>query len=610
MRSAIALFVTIWLVGCGGSANKISSADLSSAQTFGPTTAVTPTPTGSTISAAVEQYRNPLQITAPDGGQVESCPDPSIIHGQTPGDSFWYLYCTNERFTDYGVVHLLPISKSDDLVHWIYTSDVFAQMPPWVAADGGLWAPDIRFFNGRYYLYYSVSDTKEGGAAIYVATSGSPVGPWAASSTPVVEPEPAPCCKPLRATIDPAVVEADGLRYIFYGSFNGGISARLLSPDGMRTSSNTQVQITVPDRYEAAYVIQRNGYYYLMVSAGDCCAGQLSGYGVFVGRSLNPLGPYVDRDGNSLLEPRVGGTPVLAMNGNRWIGPGHNAVFTDASGQDWMVYHAVDATNPYFAGSWTRRPVLMDPIDWVDGWPAVRNGNGTSDESSPSAALSATQTGLYTTPLANVDVPAAELPAFSDEFDGDVLQPQWSWLRQPATSSYAVSNGTFRFDTQPGELYVGQHTASVLMEHEPSSDYVVEVKLSMTEPVAGIFNYVQGGVVIYENDDNYIKLVASSINQTRQIEFAKQYGSSDANARYGNCFLASPADATYLRIVKRSRSAGETYTAYSSHDGMAWTKGPTWTHRLGSKAKIGLVSMSGAGFSTFFDYVRVYALAN
>lgn len=602
MRSPVVLLLTSLLVACGGGSGSRLSTTPFLAQT---TTAPAPIP------ATVAEYQNPLQVTAPDGSQVASCPDPSIIQGQAADDHSWYLYCTNERFADYGYVHLLPIFKSEDLVHWSYISDVFAVTPSWVATDGGLWAPDIRFFNGQYYLYYSVSDTKQGGAAIFVATSNTPSGPWTGHPTPVVEPGPAPCCGGLRATIDPAIVDDGAQKYIFYGSFNGGISARALSPDGMSTSRSSQVQITTPDRYEASYIVKHDDFYYLMVSAGDCCAGELSGYGVFVARSKNPLGPYVDRDGSSLLDPRVGGTPVLSMNGNRWVGPGHNAVFTDAAGQDWMVYHAVDVNHPYFAGSWTRRPVMMDPMNWVDEWPVVRNGNGPSDFLSAGPALSASQTGLYQTPLAIFDSPATQLPEFSDDFDESTMSSQWSWLRPPSKASYGIGDGALRFDTQSGDLYIGHHDASVLLESEPPGDYIVEIKISMTEPAVGRFNFAQAGLVIYKDDDNYIKLVTSSINSTRQIEFAKQYNSGVGSpTQYGSSFLTSPADSTYLRIAKHGFEADETYTAYSSHDGVKWYKGPTWRHQLGSGAKIGLVSMSRSGFSTFFDYVRVYSIAN
>src|SRR5205807_10054238 len=179
-----------------------------------------PTPAGPVISA--KNYTNPLQIALPDGSSMESCPDPSIIHGQTAGDSFWYMYCTNEIFHDNLPLHLLPISRSRDLVNWTYVGDVFQQTPPWVASGGGLWAPDIQYFNGTYHLYYAVSNSTLGGSAIFVATSDNPIGPWRATNVPVIPPG-------LRTTIDPAIVQDDsGRRYIFYGTFDAGISARLL----------------------------------------------------------------------------------------------------------------------------------------------------------------------------------------------------------------------------------------------------------------------------------------------------------------------------------------------------------------------------------------------
>ena len=105
-------------------------------------------------------------------------------------------------------------------------------------------------------------------------------------------------------------------------------------------------------------------------------------------RATAPAGPFVDRDSVSLLAGQVGGTPALSMNGNRWVGPGHNTVFTDVAGQDWVLYHAVDRTNPYFTGAtgFTRRPLMMDMLVWKDGWPSVRNGLWASDTPQPAPA--------------------------------------------------------------------------------------------------------------------------------------------------------------------------------------------------------------------------------
>jgi arabinan endo-1,5-alpha-L-arabinosidase len=607
MSRVAVLLLACCMAGCGeGSLGPSATTQLlpAAAPTSTPP-AVAGTPTAQALCAGC--YVNPIQIAIPGGGTMPSCPDPSILRGQTPGDSAWYIYCTNELFSDGSPLHLMAISKSTDLVNWTYVGDVFSSVPSWAAAGGGLWAPDIEYFNGKYYLYYAVSAVAgNGGSAIYVATSDSPAGPWNANPTAVVE----PCCSDYaRSTIDPAIVQDDsGHRYIFFGSYKGGIFARELSNDGMNSSANTEVQIAESDRYEGAYVVKRNGYYYLFVSSSDCCRGPLTGYAVFAGRSTNVLGPYVDADGVSLLDARVGGTPALTMNGNRWVGPGHIAVFTDAAGQDWMLYHAVDSNQPYFSNGWTRRPVLMDAIDWVDGWPRVRNGAGPSDSPQP---------GPVTVASANQHVAGSDLfdslgaaiDALSDDFSTQSLSAQWRWIRPPSSQSYAVSNGVLRFDTQPGTVYVGEATASILTEPAPTNgDYMVEVKLATTLPISGSHDFVQGGFLIYADDNNYVKLVDVAIANTRQIEFGKQTSNEPAGyPQYGSTLLSSPSDNTYLRIAKHSSGSGETYTAYASHDGTHWTRGGTWTHQLGSNAKIGLVSMNGSGYSTLFDYVRVYS---
>src|SRR5213076_461179 len=103
-----------------------------------------------------------------------------------------------------------------------------------------------------------------------------------------------------------------------------------------------------------------------------------TGYSVFAGRSRSPKGPFVDRDGVPLLTSRVGGTPVIQPNGDRWVGTGHNAVVTDDRGQDWLVYHAIDRNMPYLNEPYgiNRRPMLIDRLKWTDGWPtAMARGN-------------------------------------------------------------------------------------------------------------------------------------------------------------------------------------------------------------------------------------------
>jgi arabinan endo-1,5-alpha-L-arabinosidase len=594
-------------------------------------------------SAAGRVYSNPLKPVIPSGGIVESCADPTVIHGAGT-DTRWYMYCTTDPLHgadknasgDFNF-HLIPMLSSRDLVHWTYRGDAFSGLPAYAAGNAALWAPEVVYHpeNHTWYLYYTVTETtgpQDHDSAIGVASAPGPLGPWTHSATPAVEPHAADCCPgSVRNVFDPDVVRTAGPDYIYYGSYFGGISVRVLSEDGMTSNPATQSNVAVANKYEGAEVIWRNGYYYLFASATDCCRGPLTGYAVFVGRSTSPRGPFVDRDDVSMNDEetnadttngRVGGTPVVYQNGNRWVGPGHNTVFRDFAGQWWTIYHAVNVNSPYFTGApgFTKRPALLDAIDWVKGWPELNGGRGPTTTQQPAPAAQRGQANLHRYIAAAPDRFGARITARSDEFSGSRLASRWTWVRRPAAGAFSVSGGRFHFKTQAADLFEGSNNASVLTERVPTGNWMVQTKVKLNVPAEGCcFNYVQAGLVVYRNDDNFVKLVHVSIWNTRQTEFAKEVGPTVPSGypRYGNTVVGPPRAWTWLRIVKRTVTSGaptgqyggiDRYTAYTSRDGITWRKGGTWTHHLGAGAKIGLVAMGGSGFTADFDYVRVSRL--
>ncbi len=594
------------------------------AATLGAMTSTVATPAR---AATNPSYTNPLPATRAGGRPVENCADPSVIRSQTPGDDAWYMYCTSDALADddrdpFGNLrtHLIPTLRSTDLVHWTHVGDAFAARPAWAEPGANLWSPEIQHFGGRYLLYYAATNTRatSGGepncgddSAIGVATAPAPTGPWTDLGRPLIPPRRAgPGCD-FKGTIDPEVIEAaDGTRYVYYGSFNGGIEVRVLSPDGLSAPAATTTPVTAASRYEGALVLQRDGFYYLLVSAADCCRGPLTGYGVFAGRSASPSGPFVDAEGASLLDARVGGTPVLAMNGNGWVGPGHATEVTDAAGQDWLIYHAIEEDDPYFEGAvgYTRRPVMLDALDWEGGWPRVAWGPSADARVAPATAGGA---GAHAACARPGDAPGTPLAAHSDEFEGGALDPRWSWVRPPAPWRYDVGGGVLRFATRAEDLYGPDDSASVLVQDAPAGDYLVETKLHLDLPASGCcHDYVQAGVTIYGDDDNYVRLDHVSIGGTRQVEFAKEQGPVPAGYPFfGGTLGGPPAETTWLRVARRQRDGAVAFTAYSSRDGQAWSRGGTWTHDLGGRERIGLLAMGGDGFTARFDYVRVSTLA-
>lgn len=289
--------------------------------------------------------------------------DPAVV--RAPDGSF-YMYTTADDWADGQGTRQMPIFQSFDLVDWRYAGDVFAQRPAWQQAGSGLWAPDIHYVDGRYLLYYSV-----GGVAnpcIGLATAPTPTGPWLDLGRPVL------CAQDVGVdgTIDPYVWIDGAEKTMFVGNFKGIFAVPLNTAGDAPAGPPIQV---ADKRFEAAYVQQRDGYYYLYVSAGNCCLGASTAYRVLVGRSAALTGPYLDRKGDDL---NAGGGALILAGDDRYAGPGHNAIVTDDAGEDWIVYHATPRRNLYLPNGVQRREGMLDRVVWKNGWPEVGDGSPSS----------------------------------------------------------------------------------------------------------------------------------------------------------------------------------------------------------------------------------------
>jgi arabinan endo-1,5-alpha-L-arabinosidase len=245
-------------------------------------------------------------------------------------------------------------------------------MPAWVkdAVPGaaGIWAPDISFAHGEYRVYYSVSTFGKNRSAIGLVTTPSLEKPVWTDKGLVI-----------RSTqsddfnaIDPNVFEdAEGGQWLAFGSFWSGLKmVRLDSKTGLRAAGDRKVHAIArrdsPGAIEAPFVIRRGGFYYLFASLDFCCRGPASTYYTMVGRSKDPKGPYLDRNGKSMMEG--GGLLVLHADldaARRFVGPGHIAILREPK-QDYIVYHAYDTQA---RGVPTLR---IQPLGWTDdGWPVA-----------------------------------------------------------------------------------------------------------------------------------------------------------------------------------------------------------------------------------------------
>ena len=301
-------------------------------------------------------YTNPV-IT------FSSVADPTVIRT----DEGFYLYATQTNS------YWIPIYFSKDLVNWEFKRSAFrkATRPTEDVLPGGgaFWAPEIRYINGKYVLYFSWAKWGDGSISYTaVATSDSPVGDFLNAKPLLITDDFGSNC------IDQFYYEEDGKKYMFVGSFNG-IYVTELMDDGLSVKRGADGKPVLKKQvcgraFEGTNIYKKGKYYYLFASINNCCPnnGMDSKYKVVVGRSENLLGPYVDRKGKDMLDNSW--ELVLEGDGETFFGPGHNSIIIpDDAGTDWMIYHSYVKENGAVGG----RLGMLDRVVWsADGWPTIR----------------------------------------------------------------------------------------------------------------------------------------------------------------------------------------------------------------------------------------------
>lgn len=291
-----------------------------------------------------------------------SLPDPTIIKA---GDGNYYLYATED-------IKNTPIHRSKDLINWELVGTAFTdETRPTFEPRGGLWAPDINYVNGRYVLYYSMSVWGgEWTCGIGVAIADKPEGPFTDQGKLFRSNE-----IDVKNSIDQFYIEEGGKKYLFWGSFRG-LYAIELSDDGLSLKPGAEKRQVAGTAYEGVYIHKRNGFYYMFASIGSCCAGLNSTYTTVVGRSRDLFGPYLDKQGRSMMENHH---EVVIGKNEHFVGTGHNSeIVQDSKGQDWILYHAVSVMNP------KGRVLMLDQVRWENDWPDIDGGTPSLKAVKPS----------------------------------------------------------------------------------------------------------------------------------------------------------------------------------------------------------------------------------
>ncbi|MCM4080993.1 ThuA domain-containing protein [Paractinoplanes hotanensis] len=201
----------------------------------------------------------------------------------------------------------------------------------------------------------------------------------------------------------------------------------------------------------------------------------------------------------------------------------------------------------------------------------------------------------------------------SDEFTAATLDKcRWDAIVREDAAAYRVTDGSLRIDVSNGDIYTASNTGptNFMLQNAPTGDWTVQTKVdgSLLDE-----QYQQAGLIVYGDDDNYIKfdyVLDNTAGQplSRRLEFRSEIGAAvqDPQPQLGSLTSA----VWHLRLAK----AGTTYTASYSADGTDWTTFPALTNAaVGATPKMGLFTLGAnqtASKTAAFDYFRVSTAAS
>jgi len=285
--------------------------------------------------------------------------DPSTV---IQADGKFYVYATGNG---------LPAFVSDDGWTWRRSGSVMQAVPggrpgPDVIARGGnnSWAPDVIRVGDRYFLYYAAPGTQPKAAiGLLIGKTLDPSSPdykWE-DGGPVVWSDGVEDSN----AIDPGVLRdpTNGTLWLTYGSYFGYIRLVELDPKTGKRLHPERKPVNIAINSEASIMIFREGWYYLLVTHGSCCAGGNSSYNIRMGRSKKVTGPFIDNMGVDMMQ---GGGKLFAGSSGRHIGPGHFGLLDLGDGVQKFSCHYESDLDRGGASVLDIRPLL-----WRDGWPVA-----------------------------------------------------------------------------------------------------------------------------------------------------------------------------------------------------------------------------------------------
>ncbi|WP_375435451.1 family 43 glycosylhydrolase [uncultured Hymenobacter sp.] len=300
-------------------------------------------------------YRNPVLASGPDPWVFEK-------------DGFYYyMHTTGGNLTLWKTAKMSELGSAPRKVIWTPQATG--------AASRDIWAPEIHFLDGKWYVYFTAGPGNCcGGQRMWVlenAAADPTTGTWVEKGQLAVPGQ------DLWA-IDGTILEQNGKRYLVWsGQEAGSVEQRLyicqMSNPWTLTGPRAQLSrpefswetVGEPKVNEGPEILKHNDKTFLVYSASHCNTDSYA---------LGLLTAFSTADPMNPAAWSKSSTPVFTQDpADRAYGPGHNTFFKSKNGQeDWILYHANAEPNK---GCGDARSPRMQKFTW--------NADGTPDFGTP-----------------------------------------------------------------------------------------------------------------------------------------------------------------------------------------------------------------------------------
>ena len=274
--------------------------------------------------------------------------NPILLTGADP----WVIYKDSYYFYTQTMGNRLELWKTANMAGLSNAAHITIWKPPaGKPFSKDIWAPELHFLQGKWYMYFAADDGNNKNHRLYVLENSSPdpmQGNWLlkGSVSDITH----------KWAIDASVFENKGKLYLIWSGWEGDVNGEqeiyIAQMGNPYTVTSKRVKISSPvyqwEKYgdlhdasnpphvnvnEGPEMLKHGNRLFLVYSASGCWTDHYALGMISASASANLLDPA------SWVKTK---TPVFKESEQNGVyAPGHNAFFKSPDGkQDWLLYHA------------------------------------------------------------------------------------------------------------------------------------------------------------------------------------------------------------------------------------------------------------------------------